>query len=51
MAELGLSRPDLAERLGCTRQSVSVMLVGSPRLDTLRRLAKALECEVEELVR
>jgi DNA-binding XRE family transcriptional regulator len=47
--ELGLSQTELAERLGTSRSRIYSIENGeaNPRLDTLQRLADALEATVE----
>jgi transcriptional regulator with XRE-family HTH domain len=48
MHELKLNQSDLAERLGCTRARVSLLLHQSHSLNlrTIFRVAEALECDV-----
>ena len=47
-AALGLSQQQLAERVGTTQSSIARLERGGrpPRIDTLRRIADALECEL-----
>jgi transcriptional regulator with XRE-family HTH domain len=51
-ARAGLTQQALAERAGLDKQAVSLIENGhqSPRLDTLWRLARALDVPVTELV-
>ncbi|MDQ3822072.1 MAG: helix-turn-helix transcriptional regulator [Actinomycetota bacterium] len=47
-AELGLSQRDLAERTGTTQSAIARLEAGGrpPRIDTLLRIAHALDCDL-----
>lgn len=48
----GWSVADLADRIGVTRQAVDYIERGSvtPRMQTLEKIAQALDCEVRDLI-
>ena len=50
--EKDMTQAELADRLGIKRQRLSNYEVGirEPNIDTLKALAKALECTVDELI-
>ncbi len=50
--ELGLTAPQLAEKVGVTKSNVSVWESGRflPKLEVLERLARALDVDYEELL-
>jgi transcriptional regulator with XRE-family HTH domain len=50
---LGLSQSDLAELTGTTQSAVARLEAGArpPKIDTLLRLASALDCELEVRLR
>ena len=45
----GLTQTELAEKIGLSRVGLAKSINGNPTLDTLNRIAKALEVEVWEL--
>ena len=47
-----MTQADLAERVGLSRRTLSAYETGakSPRLDVLFAIAKALKCDVEDLL-
>ncbi len=47
-SELGLSQRDLAERTGTTQSAIARLEAGGrpPRIDTLLRIAHALDCDL-----
>lgn len=47
----GLTREDLAEKLGITGTSVSRLVNGNIRLSSLEKLADALNCDVADFFR
>lgn len=51
--ELGLSQKELAELTGTTQSAIARLESGGrpPRIDTLRRIAGALDCELEVRLR
>lgn len=49
LSEKGLSQKELAERLGISVVGMSKIATGNPTVDTLERIAKALDIEVWEL--
>lgn len=50
--EKNMTQAELADRLGIKRQRLSNYEVGirEPNIDTLKSLAKALDCTVDELL-
>lgn len=51
MAKLGFNQPQLAEKAGVSRQTVSCIMNGREcRPEVFGRIAKALETEPEEIV-
>ena len=52
LAEHGLTQSELAGRLGVTPAYVSQLLSGhrTPQLETLEKLAKAMNCQAAELI-
>jgi transcriptional regulator with XRE-family HTH domain len=46
--ELGLSQAELAELVGTTQSAIARLESGGrpPRIDTLRRIAEALDCDL-----
>jgi DNA-binding XRE family transcriptional regulator len=51
--ELGLSQQELAELTGTTQSAVARLEAGArpPKIDTLLRIANALDCELEVTLR
>jgi transcriptional regulator with XRE-family HTH domain len=52
LTENGLNQSDLAQRLGVTPAYVSQLLSGhrTPHLETLEKLAKAMNCQASDLI-
>ena len=48
MASLGLTQKDLAERMGCSQQFVSLILKGKENLtlETISKMEKVLDCNL-----
>ena len=44
----GLTMEEVAERIGVSRVTLSQTLSGNPTMNTLQRIADALECKVGE---
>lgn len=49
LKEKGISQKDLADKLGITVVGMSKILNGNPKIDTLEKIASALEVEIWEL--
>lgn len=49
MKEKGISRNDLAEKLNINPVSVSRLINGNPTIETLKKIADALDVSVPEL--
>ena len=46
----GISITDLADRLGVKQVTLSRTINGNPTIETLRKIAAALDCDVRELI-
>ena len=46
----GISITDLADRLGVKQVTLSRTINGNPTIETLRKLAAVLDCDVRELI-
>lgn len=52
MANMNLNNKQLAEKMGVSRQWLGVVLKrGYATFDYVNKLAKALDCEIEEIVK
>jgi transcriptional regulator with XRE-family HTH domain len=49
LKEKGQTQKDLAQRMGVAEISLSRSINGNPNLDTLQKIADALEVEISEL--
>ncbi len=49
LKEKGLSKTDIAKRIGLSRESLYRILSGNPTLENLNKLANALEVPISEL--
>lgn len=49
LKEKGISQKDLADKLGITVVGMSKILNGNPKVDTLEKIASALNVEIWEL--
>ena len=49
LKEKGISQKDLADKLGITVVGMSKILNGNPKIDTLEKIASALNVEIWEL--
>lgn len=47
--EKGITSKELAERLNISKVTLSTQINGNPTIDTLEKIAKALECDVIDL--
>ena len=51
MAKLGINQPQLAERAGTTKQTITNLMKGKGcKPETFGRIAKALEVEPEDII-
>lgn len=46
----GISITDLADRLGVKQVTLSRTINGNPTIETLRKIASVLDCDVRELI-
>nr|DAH99607.1 MAG TPA: Helix-turn-helix XRE-family like protein [Bacteriophage sp.] len=46
----GISITDLADRLGIKQVTLSRTINGNPTIETLRKIASVLDCDVRELI-
>lgn len=53
LSDRGLTQAELAKRMCVERSYISHLLTGyrTPQLDTLERIARALNCDASELIR
>lgn len=49
LREKGLTKTDIAKRIGLSRESLYRILSGNPTLDNIKKLADALEVPISEL--
>lgn len=49
--EMGVSRAELASRLGISERALSSRMLGNPQLLSLYEISDALNCDVTELFR
>ena len=49
--EMGVSRAELANRLGISERALSSRMLGNPQLLSLYEISDALNCDITELFR